>query len=155
MEFSCASLKTPAGMIYIRASGGSIVYIGFKKLCEKEKITPVIEMTIEQLNEYFRGGRKVFDIPFIVEGSKLQRNVCNALMKIPYGETVTYKDIAEDIGNPKAIRAVATAIGKNPISVVIPCHRVIGSDGKMRGYAGGIDFKEFLLETEGWRPRKK
>jgi len=142
-------------MIYIRASGETIVYIGFENVKEKENVTPVIKRTIEQLNEYFSGKRKEFDIPLNVEGSELQKNVCDSLMKIPYGETVTYKDIANDIGNPKAIRAVATAIGKNPISIIIPCHRVIGSDGNMRGYAGGIPFKEYLLGVEKWRPLKK
>jgi len=155
MTDACASFKTPAGMIYIRESGGMITYIGFENICSAEKVTPLIKRTTDQLNEYLSGKRKGFDVPYAVNGSKLQKDVCGALLRIPYGETVTYKDIAKDIGNPTAVRAVATAIGKNPISIIIPCHRVIGSDGKMRGYAGGIPFKEFLLEAEGWRPRKK
>ena len=143
---------TPAGTVYIHESGGCIVYIGFRKTCPDDGITPLIKETMEQLNEYFDGKRKEFSIPFRAEGSTLQKDVCRSLMKIPYGETRTYKEIAEDIGNPKAVRAVATAIGKNPLSIIIPCHRVIGSDGNMRGYAGGIPFKEYLLGVEGWNP---
>ncbi|MCL2607195.1 MAG: methylated-DNA--[protein]-cysteine S-methyltransferase [Methanomassiliicoccaceae archaeon] len=147
-EASYASYGTPAGTLYICGFGETVTYIGFEKTFTRERITPLIENVIEQLNEYFNRERKHFTIPFEVGGSELQKNVCSALMKIPYGETRTYKDIAESAGNPKAIRAVATAIGKNPVSLVIPCHRVIGSDGKMRGYAGGIPFKEYLLELE-------
>ena len=150
---SCASFTTPAGTVHIRELDGKITYIGFEDTCGEKRITPLIERTICQLNEYIRGERKGFDIPFAVNGSELQRSVCDSLMRIPYGETVTYKDVAKDIGNPTAVRAVATAIGRNPIAIIIPCHRVIGSDGRMRGYAGGIPFKEFLLGTEGWGPR--
>jgi len=147
-EISSASYETPVGTLYICGFGGTLTYMGFEKTFTDERITPLIKDTTEQLNEYFNRKRKHFTIPFTVGGSELQRNVCDTLAKIPYGETRTYKDIAESIGNPKAIRAVATAIGKNPISLIIPCHRVIGSDGKMRGYAGGIPFKEYLLELE-------
>jgi len=145
---SCASYETPAGTVYICGFGKTVTYIGFEKTFTEEKVTSLIKETTEQLNEYFSRGRKHFTVPFTVGGSELQKKVCDALMKIPYGETRTYGDIAESIGNPKAIRAVATAIGKNPVSLIIPCHRVIGTDGKMRGYAGGIPFKEYLLELE-------
>jgi methylated-DNA-[protein]-cysteine S-methyltransferase len=142
-------------MIYIHECDGNIVYIGFEDIGEEEAVTPLIKKTKDQLLEYFDGRRREFDIPLLVEGGDLQSKVCGALMTIPYGETRTYSDIAASVGTPKAVRAVATSIGKNPISIIIPCHRVIGSDGKMRGYAGGISFKEHLLETEGWRPPRK
>jgi methylated-DNA-[protein]-cysteine S-methyltransferase len=148
-------MDTPAGMIYIHEIDNKITYIGFENTCKSENITPLIRKTIEQLNEYFSGKRKEFSIPLSVNESDLQNAVCNSLLKISYGETRTYKEIAADIGNPKAIRAVASAIGRNPISIIIPCHRVIGSDGNMRGYAGGIPFKEHLLGVEGWLPRKR
>ncbi|MCL1984514.1 MAG: methylated-DNA--[protein]-cysteine S-methyltransferase [Methanomassiliicoccaceae archaeon] len=151
---SGASFGTPAGAVHICASGETVTYIGFEKRYVTEEITEVIEMTMTQLDEYFDGERKEFSVPFTVGGSELQRRVCDSLMRIPYGETRTYKEIAADAGFPLAVRAVASAVGKNPISIVIPCHRVIGSDGKMRGYAGGIPFKEYLLEVEGRRPRK-
>jgi methylated-DNA-[protein]-cysteine S-methyltransferase len=152
---SYASMDTPAGKIYIRELTGNITYIGFEDPHQNETVTPLIRKTIDQLNEYFNGERKEFSVPFGVNGSELQVAVCDSLLKIPYGETRTYKEISEDIGNPKAIRAVASTIGKNPVSIIIPCHRVIGSDGKMRGYAGGIPFKEFLLGVEGRKPQKK
>jgi len=151
---SYVSLSTPAGIIYIQGNEEHITWIGFSKPDAPEGNTPVTERAAEQLTEYLNGSRRVFDLPIIVEGSDLRKAVCSSLMRIPYGETVTYKDVAADIGNPKAIRAVASAVGKNPISVVIPCHRVIGSDGKMRGFAGGIPFKEYLLGVEGWTPKR-
>jgi len=147
------SLSTPAGMIYIDGTEEHITWIGFSKPDASEGTTSVIERTVKQLTEYLNGSRREFDLPLKVEGSDLQKAVCGSLTKIPYGKTVTYKDVAADIGNPKAIRAVATAVGRNPISVVIPCHRVIGSDGNMRGFAGGIPFKEYLLGVEGWIPK--
>jgi len=149
-----ASLNTPAGMIYIQGTEEHIVWIGFSRPDAPEGMTPVIDKAMKQLIEYLDGSRREFDLPLKVEGSELQKAVCSSLMKIPYGETVTYKDVAADIGNPKAVRAAATAVGKNPISVVIPCHRVIGSDGKMRGFAGGIPFKEYLLRVEKWIPKR-
>jgi len=148
------SLSTPAGIVFIQGTDEYITGIGFSEPCTPAGTTPVIETAVKQLNEYFDGSRKEFDLPLKVEGSELQVSVCDSLIKIPYGETVTYKKVAADIGNPRAIRAVATAIGRNPIAIVIPCHRVIGSDGKMRGFAGGIPFKEYLLEVEGWIPKR-
>jgi len=147
-------LNTPAGMVFIQGTDEHITGIGFTEPCVPEGMTAAINMAIGQLNEYFRGLRKEFDLPMKVEGSELQRAVCDSLITIPYGETVTYKHVASDIGNPRAVRAVATAIGRNPIAIVIPCHRVIGSDGKMRGFAGGIPFKEYLLGVEGWGPKR-
>ena len=151
----CATLRTPAGNVNIFGSGKNIIRIGFGDACTDGTVTDAIRTAMKQLNEYFSGKRKEFSIPFIVEGSELQKDVCRSLMSIPYGETRTYKEIAAAAGYPKAIRAVATAIGKNPIAIVIPCHRVIGSDGNMRGFGGGIPFKEYLLEVEGWKPRKR
>jgi methylated-DNA-[protein]-cysteine S-methyltransferase len=142
-------MDTPAGKIFIKELRGHIIYIGFEDPCQKEVVTPLIRRTKDELSEYFNGERKEFTVPVAVYGISILNSVCDSLQKIPYGETRTYKEIAEDIGKPKAIRAVATAIGNNPVSIIIPCHRVIGSDGEMRGYAGGIPFKEFLLEVEG------
>ena len=101
-----------------------------------------------QKEEYFKGNRKVFDIPLKIEGTEFQRKVWNALLEIPYGETRTYLDIAKQIGNSKACRAVGMANHNNKIMILIPCHRVIGSNKKLVGYAGGIDVKEKLLEIE-------
>ena len=105
-------------------------------------------MSDEELDEYFKGNSKVFDIPLKIEGTEFQRKVWNALLEIPYGETRTYLDIAKQIGNSKACRAVGMANHNNKIMILIPCHRVIGSNKKLVGYAGGIDVKEKLLEIE-------
>ncbi|WP_297280771.1 methylated-DNA--[protein]-cysteine S-methyltransferase [uncultured Anaerococcus sp.] len=105
---------------------------------------------IFEINEYLEGKRETFDFykQLKLQGTDFQLKVWEELKKIPYGYTKTYKEIAQAIGRPKAIRAVANAIGKNPIMIIIPCHRVIGSDGKLRGYAYGVDIKKRLLEIE-------
>ena len=108
----------------------------------------VLEQTKKQLDEYFSGTRKAFDIPLHPVGTEFQQQVWNALLEIPYGETRSYKDIALSIANPKGIRAVAQAIGANGISILIPCHRVIGSNHSLTGFAGGIEAKRILLQIE-------
>ncbi|MFZ4451815.1 methylated-DNA--[protein]-cysteine S-methyltransferase [Salibacterium aidingense] len=108
--------------------------------------------TMRQLREYFSGKRREFDIPLDLYGTPFQLAVWHALAVIPYGETRSYKEIAEDIQAPKAVRAVGSANNKNPVSLIIPCHRVIGSGGKMVGYGGGLDKKEYLLKMEGALP---
>ena len=103
---------------------------------------------VKELEEYFQGKRKEFTVPCRPEGTDFQKRVWEALTRIPYGETRTYKEIAVEAGNPKASRAVGMANNKNPVPIIIPCHRVIGSDGKLTGYAGGLGVKEFLLNLE-------
>ncbi len=115
----------------------------------KEKPSGVIQRTREQLDEYFAGKRKSFDIPLYPVGTAFQKRVWAALLKIPFGETRTYLEIAQRVGNVKGVRAVAQAIGANGIGILIPCHRVIGTNGKLTGFAGGLDAKKVLLETEG------
>ena len=101
-----------------------------------------------ELEEYFTGNRKKFNLPLDIEGSNFQKMVWKELLNIPYGETRTYSDIAWAVENPKAIRAVSSAIGKNPIAIVVPCHRVIGKNGKLNGYRGGLEMKQELLDLE-------
>lgn len=108
----------------------------------------VLEETKRQLDEYFTGKRKSFDIQLRMVGTRFQQQVWNALLNIPYGATRSYKDIAQSIGKPQAARAVAGAIGANGISILIPCHRIIGSDHSLTGYAGGLEAKRMLLEIE-------
>jgi methylated-DNA-[protein]-cysteine S-methyltransferase len=103
---------------------------------------------IEQLGEYFDGTRREFDLPVLLHGTDFQRTVWQALCTIPYGETVTYGELAEQIGKPSASRAVGLANGKNPIGIIVPCHRVIGSTGDLTGYGGGLDRKRMLLAFE-------
>ena len=106
------------------------------------------EMVFQQLGEYFAGTRKTFDFPYRLQGTAFQKKVWAALEKIPYGETRSYKDIAEAVGSPKAFRAVGMANHANPIFIAVPCHRVIGSKGALVGYGGGLEMKKALLELE-------
>lgn len=114
----------------------------------EEGSSPVIGSAITQLDEYFAGARREFDVPLLFTGTDFQQKVWNALLAIPYGQTVSYGDMARQIGRPGAVRAVANANGANAISIFAPCHRVIGSDRKLTGYAGGLAAKTFLLQME-------
>ncbi len=113
-----------------------------------EKDDPVLAQTRKELDEYLQGERKEFDIPLLMVGSEFQKSVWDALIKVPYGTTSTYLALAKEINNEKAVRAVANANGANAIGVVIPCHRIIGSDGKLVGYGGGLPIKKHLLKLE-------
>lgn len=107
------------------------------------------QLARQQLTEYFAGTRKTFDVPLAPDGTEFQNRVWKQLSEIPYGQTVTYSQIARDIGNPKACRAVGLANGRNPISIIVPCHRVIGANGQLVGYGGGLEQKQTLLHLEG------
>ncbi|MGE5627018.1 MAG: methylated-DNA--[protein]-cysteine S-methyltransferase [Solirubrobacterales bacterium] len=144
---------SPIGKILIADNGEKITNIYFKDetfIKEDWKVneTELIKKTYNELIEYFNGKRKSFDIPLAPIGTEFQMKCWKALQEIPYGETKTYGEIAEIIGNPKASRAVGSSNNKNPISIIIPCHRVIGANGKLVGYAGGLHVKEYLLNLE-------
>ncbi|NLP44683.1 MAG: methylated-DNA--[protein]-cysteine S-methyltransferase [Peptococcaceae bacterium] len=143
---------TEIGQISIVESHGEISHILFDKDTPPEgaveQETPLIKEAAKQLREYFAGHRHVFDLPLAPKGTNFQRATWQALTTIPYGETRSYKQIAEQIGSPKACRAVGLANNRNPIAIVIPCHRVIGANGKLVGYGGGLPIKKFLLELE-------
>ena len=113
-----------------------------------EESSEVIDKTIKQMQEYFAGERKAFDIPLLMVGTDFQKSVWEGLMQIPYGTTASYLELAQNIGNEKAVRAVASANGANAIAILIPCHRIIGSNGDLVGYAGGLPAKKKLLELE-------
>lgn len=115
----------------------------------ERRATALTDRAAEQLQAYFKGEREVFDLPLHAGGTPFQQSVWRALCAIPYGETRSYRELAEAIGNPKAVRAVARANGANPLSIVVPCHRVIGADGTLTGYAGGLEMKARLLALEG------
>lgn len=100
------------------------------------------------LDEYFAGKRRQFDLPLLLCGTEFQQRIWKVLPQIPYGETVSYKDVAQRAGSPEGVRAVASAIGANPLSILIPCHRIIGADGTLTGYAGGLEAKRYLLRLE-------
>lgn len=125
------------------------------KLADNERASRILAQTIKQLQEYFAGKRKVFDLPLDISGTDFQKKVWKQLQKIPYGSTCSYTDIARKIHNDKAVRAVGTANGRNPLSIVIPCHRVIAASGTLGGYAGGLSTKTKLLHLEGaWAEQK-
>ena len=113
---------------------------------------PLLDALAAQLDAYFAGARTTFDLPLAPEGTDFQRTVWHALATIPFGATCTYADIAARIGKPSAVRAVGAANGRNPIPIVLPCHRVIGADGSLTGFGGGLPTKRFLLELEGAIP---
>ncbi|HXW36266.1 MAG TPA: methylated-DNA--[protein]-cysteine S-methyltransferase [Acidimicrobiales bacterium] len=110
---------------------------------------PLFKATAEQLDEYFSGDRKEFDLPLELEGTAFQKEVWRALREIPYGQTASYGEIAARVGRPGASRAVGLANGRNPIGIIVPCHRVIGANGTLTGYGGGLDRKQWLLALEG------
>ncbi|MDR3020476.1 MAG: methylated-DNA--[protein]-cysteine S-methyltransferase [Treponema sp.] len=136
----------------IAEENGAVCNIFFSTVKKQDgynnKETPLIKETAKQLDEYFSKKRKNFDIPLLLRGTKFQMKVWNTLKEIPYGETRSYKELAEMTGNPKASRAVGMANNRNPLPIIIPCHRIIGSDGSLTGYAGGLELKQKLLELE-------
>jgi methylated-DNA-[protein]-cysteine S-methyltransferase len=145
--------NSPIGVIEIISTDEAICSIMFSERdipinMIQDRTPKVLEDCCGQLDEYFKGERYEFTFPYIYEGTDFQKNVWNALTSIPYAKTGSYKDIAVSIGNEKAIRAVGSANGKNKLSIVIPCHRIIGSSGKLTGYAGGLWRKEWLLQHE-------
>jgi len=148
-------LDTPIGELLLAGEDGALVMIGFPKGSmrrepEADWIFNEVQLVdaCQQLHEYFAGKRRDFDLPLRLEGTEFQVSVLEALQGIPYGETTSYGEIAKRIGRPKAVRAVGAANGRNPIPIVVPCHRVIGSTGDLTGFGGGLDTKEALLRLE-------
>lgn len=149
-----AVYKSPIGDIEVTATEKEICSLEFvkkgKKPGKSTVLSPALRKAFKQLDEYFRGKRRIFELMLRLEGSEFQLDVWQALLDIPYGATASYRDIAKAVGRPEAVRAVGAANGANPISLVIPCHRVIGADGRLVGYGGGLDRKEWLIEHE-WK----
>ncbi|MEP1152109.1 MAG: methylated-DNA--[protein]-cysteine S-methyltransferase [Balneola sp.] len=142
-------LETPIGYLRILSNGSGITSIKFMDFNGPEDPDIHTESARTQLREYFEGTRIQFDLPLIAEGTEFERKVWKQLSNIPSGTTTSYGKIATNLGDKNYSQAVGSANGKNPIAVVIPCHRVIGSDNKLVGYAGGMDRKEWLLKHEG------
>ena len=158
MSYEYKLMPSPVGELTLVARGGKLSAI----LWEVERAnrvrlgqlheandSPVLLETERQLKEYFAGTRHTFDLELDFTGTAFQKQVWQALLTIPFGETRSYSQIAEQIGSPKAVRAVGAANGKNPISIVTPCHRVIGASGELTGFAGGLQAKQYLLALEG------
>lgn len=144
--------QTGIGEIVIGENGTAITHLYFGRGATPQgaviQQTPLLEEAARQLHDYLAGKRQLFELPLEPEGTEFQRNVWLALQEVPYGETRSYRQIAERIARPKACRAVGMANNRNPISIFIPCHRVIGANGKLVGYGGGLHIKEHLLNLE-------
>lgn len=157
MKLAYIEMASPVGLLKLVTNDDALVAVLWEnedpkrvrlaELVEEPKHAILLE-TQKQLNEYFLGQRTQFDLPLDFEGTEFQKKIWHALLTIPFGETRSYKQIAEQIGNVKAVRAVGAANGKNPISIIAPCHRVIGQNGKLVGFAGGLENKEILLKIE-------
>jgi methylated-DNA-[protein]-cysteine S-methyltransferase len=151
MTVQTAYYKSPIGIVRIEGNEEGVHFIDF---CEEDQISFLEEVpnclveAHQQIQEYFEGKRKEFNFKIISKGTDFQRTVWNELVKVPYGQTASYAELAMQIQNPKAVRAVANANRRNPISIVVPCHRIIGSNGSLTGYAGGLWRKEWLLNHE-------
>lgn len=157
MTYFYKTLKSPVGALKLVASDKGLAAILWENDDPKrvrlnpvaeDKNYPVLLEVERQLNDYFAGKRKKFSLKLDFVGTEFQKKVWEALLTIPFGETRTYGDIAKQIDNPKAVRAVGAANGKNPISIIAPCHRVIGSNGTLTGFAGGLEIKAYLLGLE-------
>jgi methylated-DNA-[protein]-cysteine S-methyltransferase len=146
-------IKSPVGELTLVATDTHLTSVWFDnkpslKNAEHSKDHPILVSAESQLQEYFQGKRQKFDLPLESSGTEFQEKVWKALRKIPFGQTWSYKKLATTIGNPKACRAVGAANGKNPLSIVVPCHRVIGAQGSLTGFGGGLENKEILLNLE-------
>ena len=143
-------INTPLGFAKLEGdeNGVSSLTILNNDVAVSNIIPEVLEDAVSQLNEYFKGERKTFSLKLNPEGTDFQKRVWDALLTIPFGKTTSYLQLSKDLGDVKAIRAVASANGKNPLWIIVPCHRVIGTDGSLTGYAGGLQRKQWLLEHE-------
>ncbi|MGC1468136.1 MAG: methylated-DNA--[protein]-cysteine S-methyltransferase [Sphingorhabdus sp.] len=149
-------LEAPVGRLLIAADDAALRDISFATSRHrrapdrewKEGLNAVLQKTVTQLSEYFAGNRRAFDVPLGPTGTQFQLRVWNALLEIPFGDTASYSQIAARIGRPSAVRAVGSANGRNPIPIIIPCHRIIGSNGALTGFGGGLDVKQSLLLHE-------
>jgi len=162
-EYASKRIESPVGPLLLVASGNSLVAILWKdekpgrvpltgRSDSRPQISdpghPILLETQRQLEEYFAGRRQVFTVKLSFLGTDFQQRVWNALLTIPYGETRSYAQLAAQIGQPRAVRAVGAANGSNPLSIIVPCHRVVGSTGKLTGFAGGLEAKAYLLALE-------
>ncbi|PCJ33178.1 MAG: glycosyltransferase [Gammaproteobacteria bacterium] len=148
---------SPIGPLYLLTDGKALIAVSWQHSRDKvkqhsadlvEAKHEILSQTREQLEQYFTGQRTQFDLPLAFAGTQFQQAAWHALLNIPYGQTRSYKQQAQSINNPKAMQAIGQANGRNPISIIVPCHRVIGQSGKLVGYAGGLENKMFLLDLE-------
>lgn len=139
---------TPIGWLTIHANHVGVTQVEFGKTCPNFTESEILAQACLELDEYFLGKRTTFDVPVFMAGTPFQKIVWNSLKKVPYGALPSYSDLASQVGRPSAVRAVGMALNKNPVPIIIPCHRVIGRDGSLTGYAGGLDIKRRLIDLE-------
>ena len=144
-----AVIQSPLGHIKIQEENNSITRIEFCTEELQSAENDLLKKAEDEIQAYFKGKKKSFSFEISPQGTKFQKEVWQELLRIPYGETISYLELANRLGDPKSIRAAASANGRNPIAIVVPCHRVIGTDGSMTGYAGGLERKRALLTLEG------
>ena len=142
-------IETPIGRLALCANGDDLCALRFAATGDEMDAAPVLMQAARELEEYFAGRRTAFSVPLSMHGTPFQMAVWAALRAIPYGETRSYGELAAQIGRPRACRAVGMANHVNPLPILVPCHRVLGADGRLTGYAGGLNVKEFLLKLEG------
>ncbi|HEY6129531.1 MAG TPA: methylated-DNA--[protein]-cysteine S-methyltransferase [Candidatus Acidoferrum sp.] len=147
--------ESPVGPLLLAGTSEGLKLVSFSAGRHSKSVDPewredgsAFVEVVSQLKSYFAGARTTFELPLVLEGTDFQKRVWTALRRIPYGETVSYKQLAESVGSPKAVRAVGAANGANPIPIIVPCHRVIGTDGSLTGFGGGLPLKKKLLELE-------
>jgi len=154
-SFYYQSMQTLIGDVFLLANANALIAVDLRQRQDArydhaiEQSTPVLEAVAQQLHEYFDGQRQVFDVPLEFDGTAFQQQAWRALLDVPFGETRSYSEQAQAISNPKAVRAIGLANSRNPIAIIVPCHRVIGKSGQLTGYAGGLELKRFLLQHEG------
>lgn len=144
----CSSFVSPMGPITVTSNGRAVVDVSFSSATTNTAPCAIADQAVRQLQDYFSGQRQRFDLPLEPAGTEFQQRVWRALLTVPFGRTASYKDIALQLGDVNAVRAVGMANSRNPIGIIIPCHRVIGADGSLTGYAGGLDKKRWLLQHE-------
>lgn len=164
MTYSYTTMPSPVGQLTLVAKGAALAAILWENdkpsrvrlgTLQQDNMHPVLQKTQQQLNEYFAGTRDCFDLELDMEGTPFQKKVWMLLLSIPFGQTRSYQQLAELAGNPAACRAVGAAVGRNPVSIVTPCHRVVGSTGKLTGFAGGLDAKRALLQLESLPAKRR
>ncbi|OGJ64163.1 hypothetical protein A3C37_04000 [Candidatus Peribacteria bacterium RIFCSPHIGHO2_02_FULL_53_20] len=150
-ELSTVSLETSLGCLSIRGTPKGILAVTFEATQTSEDFehSRFLEQCLQELEEYFSGNRRAFTVPLVMRGTDFQQRVWDALLEIPFGQTVTYGQLAKEVGHPGAARAVGTAVGDNPLAIIVPCHRVLPASGGIGEYASGSDKKEWLLKHEG------
>lgn len=145
--------ESPLGPLTLVADSGRLSGLYFPgrapALPEPDGAAPVLESAVSQLEEYFAGERRSFDLPLLLQGTPFQMSVWHELLEVPYGDTISYKGLAERLGRLDRVRAVGAAVGRTPVPIIVPCHRAVGSDGSLTGYGGGLQRKAALLDLEG------